>query len=200
MTLITLPAGFEFDAEEWTFDVPGQLNRSIFTSRRKFIGLAGAETWACKLTVEAITTEIDERLWRAFLVKLKGQENPFNVKAACQSPPAGTPVVGTGSTNGYTLPITGMAHSATILTEGQFLTVPLPSGHKRLVCLTADLVSNGSGNGTATFGPALTEVPTSTTPVEMTNPYCPMNLKARSNGWNRVNGIAQFMLDAEEAL
>lgn len=200
MTLITLPTGFEFDAEDWEIDVPAQVNRSVFTKRRKVIGLPGAESWSCRLTVEPIATETDERPWRAFLLSLRGQQNTFNVKAACQSPPAGTPTVNSGATAGYTLPITGLAISQTILKAGQFMTVPLPSGHKRLVCLTADLVSNGSGNATATFEPALTEVPTTSTAIEMSNPYCPMSLKARSNGWTRNQGVAQFILDAEEAL
>ena len=199
MTLITLPAGFDFVAEDWDFDVPGQVNRSKFTSRRKFVGLPGAEAWSCTLTVESIANEIDERLWRAFIVKCKGQENTFYVPANCQSPPSGA-TVGAGSTNGYTLPLTGMTPSTTILHAGEFMTVPLPSGHKRLVCLTADLVANGSGIATAVFGPALNEVPAFGAAVEIANPYCPMTLKARSNGWKKANGVSQFMIDAEEAL
>jgi hypothetical protein len=199
VTLITLPTGFDFDSEDWRIDVPGQLNRSVFTSKRKYVGLPGAEMWMARVTVEAITTEIDERKWRAFTLKMRGQENTFQIIANCQTPPSATALVGVGATDGYSLPLTNMAVSQTILHEGEFMTVPLPSGHKRLVCLTADLVANGSGVGTATFEPALNEVPTFAAALEITNPYALVNLRERSNGWVRQNGIAQFVLDAEEA-
>lgn len=199
MSLIALPTGFDFIAEDWSIDVPGQVNRSVFTSKRRFAGLPGAERWFARVTVEAITTEFDERAWRAFLLSLRGQQNWFNMPANCQQPPSTVGAVGAGATAGYTLPMTGMAVSSTILSKGEFMTVPLPSGHKRLVCLTADLVTNGSGAATATFEAALGEVPTFGASVVLDQPFCPMSLRARSNGWNRANGVSTFILDAEEA-
>jgi len=199
MSLITLPTGFDFIAEDWSIDVPAQVNRSVFTSYRRVVGLPGAERWSARVTVEAITTELDERKWRAFLLSLRGQQNWFNMPANCQNPPSIVGAVGAGASNGYTLPLSGMAVSSTILTAGEFMTVFLPSGHKRLVCLTADLVTNGAGSGTATFEPSLDETPAFGATVVLDKPYCPMSLRARSNGWSKADGVSQFVLDAEEA-
>lgn len=202
MTLITLPAGFVFVDEEWNLDVPAERNQSEYTGHSKVVGLPGAETWTARLTVESVTTEIDDRAWRMFLLGMRGIQNECYVRPLEFQVPVtpGVPVVGAGPGNGYTAPITGITAGATPVLGGQFLTFILPSGHRRMVCLMGDLVANGGGNAVATFEPSLGEVPTPGSAVEMTNPYCRMRFVDRKQGWRTVDGISTHVLDFEEAL
>lgn len=104
-----------------------------------------------------------------------------------------------GAGNGYTLPLAGLSTSTTILKAGQFITVPLPSGYDRAVCLNADLVSNSSGQATAQFEPALGETPTAGVTVETKDPFVRMSLTATRNGLQTVDGISGGNFDVEEA-
>ena len=63
------------------------------------------------------------------------------------------------------------------------MTVPLPSGAYRVVCLTADLTSDGSGNATAAFVPALGEIPTLAATVETKDPFLPLALVNPEQGF-----------------
>lgn len=179
---------------------PAQINRSKWTGRRKVIGLPGTEVWRAKCAVDTIATELEERPWRAFLFALRGPANWFRLNLPCNSHIGPKPVVAAGATNGYTLPLSGMAVSSTILRAGQFMTVPLPSGRFRAVTLTADLVSNGSGVGTATFEPALTEVPTLAATIETTAPFIPVARVDSEIGFSHQGGVAGIGFDVEEAL
>lgn len=155
--------------------VPGQQNRSIWTGRRQIIGLPGAEVWAARISIVDITTEEQERAWRAFLLSLRGQQNWFRLPLPCNRHYGPKPLVNAATGDGYSLPLDGMAPSTRILRAGQFMTVPLPSGHWRTVGLTADLVTNSSGQATAQFEPALNEVPANNAVVETGDPFIPVS-------------------------
>lgn len=180
--------------------VPAQVNRSGWTGRRKVVGLPGAETWMASLTIEPLTTEVEERPWRAFLFALRGQENWFKLRVACQRHIGPMPVVGSGATAGYSLPLVGMQPSTRILQAGQWLTVPLPSGHARLVNLLADLVTDGSGAATAICNFALNEVPAAGATVETANPSTPVASAEAGIGLSWSGGVGGRSFDVEEAL
>ena len=199
MSLIALPTGFEFDTS-FSLDVPAQVNRSGWTGRRKVSGLPGVERWFMTAQVEAIATELEECKWRAFMLAMRGVQNYTNFIVACQKHVGPKPTVAASATTGYTCPLQGMTVSTTILRAGQFMTIPLPSGHDRLVCLTSDLVTDASGDATASFEPTLPEAPDEDDTVETAEPYCPINLVERRNGWSVANGVASFVIDGEEAL
>lgn len=181
------------------FDEPAQVNRSAWTGGRKVIGLPGASLWSGQVAVENIATELEERQWRAFLARLKGVQNWFKALLPCQTHIGPKPTVDTGATNGYTLPLTGMTPSTLILYAGQHMTVPLPSGHKRAVRLTADLITNATGKAVAAFGPALNEVPTLGATVETANPYVPVSSTETRLSIPQNQGISGFAFDVEEA-
>lgn len=180
--------------------VPSQANRSAWTGRRKVIGLAGTELWQAKALIGPFSTEADERAWRAFLWQLDGPANWFRAPLPCNSHSGSKPLVNAASSNGYTLTLDGMTHSTTLLVAGQFMTVPLPSGKYRAVCLTSDLVTNGSGQATAAFRPALTEIPTDNAEVETLAPFIPMSLVGNTSGISGDGGTSSETLDLEEAL
>lgn len=200
MTLLTVP---DYDAMMMLgceCIVPQQVTRSIWSNRRKIVGTPGAEIWRFKLALEPMATELDERPWRAFYFGLKGQANSFNWLLGEQRHLGPRPTVDTGAGAGYTLPLTGMATSTRILSAGQFLTVPLPSGHKRLAMLTADLITDSSGDAVAALNVALNETPTAGVTVETGAPYCPVALSESAMRVSWDNAVAGFAFDVEEAL
>lgn len=200
MTEITVPDPEGLLLDELRLSAPAQVNRSAWTGRRKVVGLPGTETWRGKATIDMMATEDEERDWRAFLFGFGGQANWFRWPLPCATHLGPKPTVAAGASNGYTLPLTGMLASTRILKAGQFMTVPLPSGHSRAVCLTADLRADGSGNATATFRPALNETPTLGATVETTDPFIPMSPVESEQGFGMADGVSGASFDVEEAL
>lgn len=178
---------------------PAQVNRSGWTGKRKVVGLPGIELWSGTFAVADIATEEQERPWRAFLFGLRGPLNWFRWPLPCNDHAGSKPTVRAGAGNAYTLPLGGLVASQLILRAGQFMTVPLPSGYDRAVCLTADLISNGSGQATAQFEPALGEVPATGVTVETKTPFVRMALIERTVGLNAQNGVSSGAFKVEEA-
>lgn len=178
---------------------PAQVNRSQWTGARKVIGMPGAELWTGSASIDLIATEVEERKWRSFLFGLRGPQNWFRWPLPWNQHIGPMPTVDTGASNGYTLPLTGMQPGTRILLAGQFMTVPLPSGRYRAVCLTADLISDATGEGVATFVPALTETPTLAAIVETARPFVPMSPVAARQGFVTEQGVSGTSFDVEEA-
>ena len=200
MTLIALPNTDDIVLNGTPrLSAPAQVNRSKWTGARKVIGMPGAETWTASVTIGPIATEEDERPWRAFLFALGGPENSFRWYLPCNRHLGGKPTVDTGASNGYTLPLTGMAASTTILRAGQWMTVPLPSGKYRAVCLIADLATDSSGKATASFRPALTETPTLGATVETGDPFIDFAPTGMVMGLDGEDGVSGTSFDVEEA-
>jgi hypothetical protein len=182
--------------KQWQLDVPAQSNKSAWTGRTKITGLPGAETWSVKARVRLRSSLATQRPWRAFAMALRGNQNTFRIRAACNQRTGSNPTVGFGATSGYSAPLTGLPVSTTVLRAGDFMTFALPSGHFRLVCLKADLVSNGSGAATASFEPALNEVPSISSTVETINPFA---LVRNTSPIVAFSG-GDFVIDAVEAI
>lgn len=187
----------DFDAT-WTRSVPAQSNRSGWTGKAKAIRLPGASLWRCEVTFEPIATELEERALRVFVESLDGIVNATDIPRACQYHIGPKPLVAAGATNGSTLPLDGMTPSTTILRAGEFMTVPLPSGHQRLVMLTADLVTNSSGEATAAFKPDLGEVPAENATVETARPFSRMKPTASEIPLPTADGVTQVRIAFEE--
>lgn len=174
MALLTVPDTEALILTSIRPDVPDQLNRSIWSRKGKVIGMPGAEVWRLSAVIGPLATEVEERPWRAFLHGLRGHQNHFHYPVACQRHVGPMPLVNAASEAGYSLPLDGMQPSTRVLSAGQYLTVPLPSGHKRLVMLMADLVTNGSGQATAQLNLALGEIPSNNAQIETASPYIPV--------------------------
>lgn len=199
MTEITIPFPGDLMLDELRLFTPRQVNRSEWTGTRKVIGGTGREIWRGHATIADIATEDDERHWRAFLFGLDGQVNWFRWVLPCNTHIGAKPVVASGAGDAYTLPLSGMQPNARILRAGQFMTVPLPSGHWRAVCLSADLMADGSGNATASFTPALGEVPTLAATVETVDPFIPMSLTNGEQGFSLTDGTSGTAFDVDES-
>ncbi|MDZ7906367.1 MAG: hypothetical protein U5N55_11755 [Cypionkella sp.] len=182
------------------FYEPMGINRSDWTGVRKSIGRPGAGFWRGQIAVADIATELEERQWRAFTARLRGTQNWFKVYLPCQSHIGPAPTVAAGATNGYSLPLTGMSPSTLILYAGQHITVPLPSGHSRAVRLTDHLVTDSSGNATASFSPALNEVPALAATVETARPFVAVTASQPDNPFEQEDGVSRFQMDIEESI
>lgn len=200
MALLTVPDTEALILNSLTLDVPDQQNRSIWTRRRKIVGLPGAEMWMASFSLEPLATESDERPWRAFLFSLRGRQNHFNYPLPKQRHVGGKPLVNAASASGYELPLDGMQPSTRILSAGHYMTVPLPSGHNRLVMLASDLVTNSSGQATAQLNIELGEIPANNAVVETGEPFIPVcNADPRVTiSWE--NAVAGIGFNLEEAL
>lgn len=200
MAEIIVPAPGELLLTNLDLDSPTQVNRSRWSGRRKVLGLPGAEVWHGMAAIADIATEEEERPWRGFLFGLRGPANWFRWPLPCNRHIGPKPTVGAGAGDGYTLPLIGMQSNATILRAGQFMTVPLPSGHHRAVCLVAPLKADAGGNATATFSPALNEVPTAGATVETAYPFIPMAPAEARLGFALDNAISGTSFPVEEAM
>jgi len=202
VAIITPPAPLPLRNVKWRAPFPAQVNRSSWTGRRKVIGLPGATVWTASGEFVTIISEAKAKPWRGFFTALKGQLNSFRLLAGeTQQTTASNPTVLAGGSYGGQVPLTGLPASSTVLLAGDLMTVPLPSGHERLVCLTADLVTNGAGQAIANFGPDLGEIPATGATVEIRRPWGLMALTSEPPGWDVSEGQQyQFVIDCEEAL
>lgn len=200
MTEIIVPDNAELLIDSLGAPSLTQVNRSAWTRRRKVIGLGGSEMWRATVRVDLLATEDKERPWRAFLFNLKGPQNWFKLMLPPNSHYGARPTVASGAGNGYTLPLTGLAPNARILRAGDFMTVPLPSGHARAVSLAADLRADGSGDASAQLSQALNETPTTGATVETAAPYIPVAPTDPLQGFDYAQGVSGFSFSVEEAL
>lgn len=198
MSEVTVPDQDELLKRGLRLSTPQQENVSRWTGNSKVIGQPGMEIWHGTVSIEAIATELEERQWRAFLFALGGPANWFRWLLPCQSHDGDKPTVDSGAGDGYTLPLTGFTPNASLLSAGQYLVVPLPSGRFRTVCLTADLASNGSGNATAQFRPALSETPNAGVTVETLDPFIAMRPATDVLGFDTDQGVSGTAFDVRE--
>lgn len=180
--------------------VPDQMNRSEWTSRGQVVGLPGAEMWSITAELEALATEKEERPWRAFIFNLRGRQNFFYFPLCKQRHIGPRPRVAAGASHGYGLPLEGMTPSTRILEAGQYLTVPLPSGHQRTAMLTQDLVTDAAGKAVATLNIALGEVPFLASLVESAAPFIPVRSSENRASMGYSNAVSSAQFSFEEAL
>ncbi|MEH3098878.1 hypothetical protein [Sphingomonas adhaesiva] len=202
MAIIPIPARLPLRGLKWRCPEPAIVNRSGWTGTSKVVGLPGAGVWSASGEFSVIVGEGNVLRWRAFFTALRGQRNSFcliAIERARQTETIGV-TVRAGAGNADTLPLQGMPAGGRVLLGGELMTVPLPSGHHRLVCLTQDLVADANGEGVARFGPELGEIPTAGTLVELRTPYAQVRQTSEPPGWDV--GLGQtytFPFSVEEA-
>jgi hypothetical protein len=109
--------------------------------------------------------------WRSFFAKMQGAANDFRlpVSEIAQSASTATPLVNGGSQTGRSIVTDGWPLSSTVLSAGMYVTI-----NNQLLQLTADVVSNGSGQATISVAPAVRTSPADNAPIEFKNPYALM--------------------------
>jgi hypothetical protein len=201
MAIITMPDNNFRDAQ-WSLEIPQQVNRSAWTGRRTTMRLPGASRWHVSATHRPIIGEAAFRPWKAFLTNLRGTENSFQMIAVEKSQRTGSnpTVSGSPAVGAISMTLNGLTVSTTNLTAGHMMTVVFVSGKSQLVVLTADLVANGSGVGTANFLPELREAGASAT-IEAALPYANVILDDPTTSYSVQPGqIYSIGLTATELL
>lgn len=130
----------------------------------------------------------DAATMRAFLAKLRGQANRFTVSPWRYESPrgagGGTPLVKGGSQTGNSLDIDGAPTTTTDwLVAGDYFAV---NGELKLVI--ADVDTDGAGEATITFEPALRAAPPDNDPLTLTNPLATFVLTETVVGWDIAPG------------
>lgn len=172
MTTITLPSTPKFQSVTWKLVQPAQNNISQWTGARQVLP-SGRGWWECQITLPPIVGSTNFNPWRAFTALMRGAANDVQIPVdpTAQSSIANTMSVNGAGQTGRTLNVDGLPNSTTVLTAGQFVTVG-----NQLLQLTANVTTNGTGQATLSFEPALRASPADNAVVEFKNPYCLMYL------------------------
>lgn len=170
MTTITFPSSPKPSGMSWRLVQPAQQNMSEYTGARQVLA-SGRGWWECSVTLPPIVGEAAVNPWRAFFGLARGAANDFQVPVneIAQSSSTATPLVNGAGQTGRSLNTDGWPNSTTVLSAGQFVTIG-----NQLLQLTADVVSNGSGQATISFEPAIRVSPADNAAIEYKNPYALM--------------------------
>jgi len=171
--MITFPSSPRPRSMTWRLVQPSQVNISEWTGARQVLA-SGRGWWECQLELPPIVGTSDARPWRSFVALSLGSTQTFqiHVDTAAQSAVVGfTARVNGGGQAGSSLVTDGWPLSSTVLQAGAFLTIG-----DQLVQLTGDVTSNGSGQATVSFTPAIRVSPADNAVIEYLNPYCLMYL------------------------
>jgi len=150
-----------------TFESP--LNRAVQTME-----LPGAR-WKAEFEF-ANLSEVDIRIIRAFIAKLRGAAGRFWIYDFTHYRPSGsalgTPLIKGASQTGYNLVTDGWTpNQSSLLLPGDYFQV---NDELKMVVETAS--SNANGESTIRFEPPLRNSPTDNYPVILTKPSCLMRL------------------------
>jgi hypothetical protein len=196
MALVTLPSRGIREVQ-WNLNDPSQVTRSELTGASKFLELPRARFTA---TVEVAPAVIADFLpWRAFAAAVKGRRNTFHLPAIKpgEQPTVGTScaVNGAGQT-GSALNLFGLLPvSSTVLKAGAVI-----CADDRLYILTADLVSNAGGLGTAQLSPKIRFAHPDGANVFTREPFGTMRMVSDDTGWiDLIDNYQPFSFTCEEA-
>lgn len=172
MTTITLPTSPKPQTMMWKLTQPAQNNISQWTGARQVLP-SGRGWWECQITYPPIVGTTNFNTWRAFMALLRGPANDVQipVDVTAQSAISNTMSVSGAGQTGRSINVDGLPNSTTVLVAGQFVTI-----NNQLLQLTADVVSNGTGQATISFEPAIRAAPADNAVVEFKNPYALMYL------------------------
>lgn len=146
----------------------------------------GGHAWQIELNYSAMTRATFSPLW-AFLVKQAGQYGTFewspSTPFATQGTGGGTPLVNGASQTGTSLTTDGWSNSQTVMKAGDFFTV---AGDTKVHQLTEDVTSNGSGQATMTFFPALRQSPADNAIIDITPTFrCALTADTLMTDWSQ---------------
>ena len=181
MPVLTLPSAPRFTDSEFRLITKTR----VFESSEDGSGQTKLKPGA-KWLLEAvlpIMTRAQAALWTAFLAELDGPAGRFYGGDPFALTPlgvaTGTPLVNGASQTGTSLITDGWTGSITgIMVKGDYFAVDLPSGGgaRSLHQMTADANTDGPGNATLVFRPALRESPANNATIITASATCVMQL------------------------
>lgn len=176
MAIINLPAAFSFTSiKKFALVRAGNTVRSKYTAVRQTVVYPYA-IWV----LEATLVEYDgaqARAIRSFLAQLEGQKNTFRLPVPGHSKPT-TGYAGDCTTNGAvaaratSIAVQGLTASVPVLNEGDYFTI-----NDELKIATSSVASNGTGQATITFMPAMRKPVATGFAVKLQNPTILMHMQ-----------------------
>lgn len=198
MSVLTFPAMDRQAAAslEWALVSNTQVATSPLSQSVQTLEMPGAR-WQASLPYVGLT-DSDLAALQAFMVALNGQAGRFYLWNMARPTPrgsaGGTPVVAGAAQVGKTLVTSGWTPSTTVLKAGDFF-----GAGGELKMITADAVSDSSGNATLAFGPALRASPASGSVVVTNRPTAVFRLSADTQKWTSQPGkIGSVQIDCIE--
>lgn len=177
-------------------------DKSPFTGQGKSYDYGG-QWWEGQVTFKPVR-RVDAALIQSFVAKLRGQFGTFNygdpdaLTLGFQGA-GGTILVKGASQTGNNLIVDGMTPSTTIAKAGDYFQLGTGTS-ARLYMFTQDLVSDGSGDGTAVFEPDLRSSPADNTQLDITAPVGTFRLVNSDFMWSsNETSIYQMSLTFREA-
>lgn len=193
------PAELKPDSESWGIRYNTQTFSSDLNGAEQTRELPGAK-WKCTRTYTQREGAAAREL-QGFLVSLRGKAGRFWVVPSDWQPngsAAGSPVTSTAVSAGVTTFLTNGwdANQAKALATGDWFEI-----NGELKKVVSPVVTDGSGNATVEFGPALRVGVGAGTALRLTEPRCKMKVTADDNEWNVTSPIVYAQdLEMVEAL
>ena len=199
MTVLSFPSGIQIRAARFGLQGNSQTFSSPLSGDTQTVAYPGAR-WVATFTLVPKKRD-DMAEITAFLANLQGVAGRFYGYDPNATTPrgiaTGTPLVNGASQTGKTLVTDGWTTSQTgILKAGDYFQV---NGELKMV--TADCNSDGSGNATISFTPALRDSPANNATITVTNPKCIMRLDSDDQStWDvSESGFYDISFSATEA-
>lgn len=172
----TMPTNVNFISSQFNLRFNTQLFESPLSQQIQRSVLDGPK-WVAQYTLPHMKRETAAE-WQAFFMKLQGMKVTFNAYDPEGKTPrgvaTGTPLVKGASQTGTSLDTDGWTSGVTgILKKGDYFSV---GGELKII--TDDINSDGSGNATLTFQPALRNSPSDNAAITVTDATCEMILSS----------------------
>lgn len=139
------------------------------------------------------------RDWRAFVIELRGQVGTFNLPVPGITGPSTNYSGSQGLVNGSSLlgdsiPTDGWTPNTSILNRGDFFMI---GGELKMSMINTS--SNGSGEATLIFEPAIVFSPDNNSNVVLDDPFITMRMTTDTTSWNLSNPVIHaFSFEAVE--
>jgi len=138
----------------------------------------------------------------AHAISQRGQYGSFTFVPAVlgqpQSAVSGTPLASGATASGRSISTDGWANSVTAMKAGEFVKF---NGHNKVYMLTADVVTDGSGQATLSIEPALYADVADNEPLVVSNVPFTVAYAAPQHEWSLAGGpVLDWACDLEEVL
>jgi len=193
MPILALPPTPQFAEASFRLASNTLAHTSALNKTTQTVEFPGAR-WRLE-AAHAALERAEAEVWQAFLAELDGMAGRFYAGDPLGGTPRGAvgasaPRVNGAGQSGKTLIADGWDTSVTgVFLKGDYFAIDLPSGGRSLHKAVADHDSDGGGNATLSFRPALRESPTENAPLIIAAATCVMRLIDDDQaGWRESAG------------
>lgn len=186
MTNYALPSHTGIQSVVFRMASRNAISTSPFTFQQQVIAHQG-QRWEVDVTLPPMKHS-DARIWLAWLAKLDGTLNTFNIGdplgASAQGPAGGTPLVAGASQTGTSINIDGCTSSQTgWLKAGDYIQIG-SAADARLYMVTDDVNTNASGEATINIWPQIRTAPSDNASIIVSNSVGTFRLSSDSSTWS----------------